>query len=150
MKNLAWPTLLFYIALAACNVVPEVDTGCSAGGSGTSTATTTTTDTTCASIEDCVAHLTPGPCGALACDPLGLVGEPEIQGVPRGCYVQITSKCETPTNIEGPCSADSDCIPLKCFSASCVAGRCSLPAEPKGTPCDAQAACDGAGHCVAN
>lgn len=103
---------------------------------------------TCAVLADCAPYLTPGPCGVLACDPLDLVGEPDVPGVPRGCYVRIAPKCETPENIGGPCSSDSDCPMLKCYATTCVSGLCSAPAEPKGTPCDVGAACDGAGLCV--
>lgn len=103
----------------------------------------------CEVSADCAPYLNPGPCGILACDPTGLLGEPAVPDVPSGCYIRITPKCETPPNIGGPCSATSDCIQIKCYSVTCVEGLCSAPTEPAGTVCDPGMACDGAGRCVA-
>lgn len=105
--------------------------------------------TPCASIADCEPYLHPGPCGALACDAFGLVGEPEVPGVPKGCYVRINPTCETPPNDAGAeCGNASDCPAIRCTTPSCVNSSCQFAPEPMGTPCDQGMACDGAGHCV--
>lgn len=47
----------------------------------------------CATADDCARYLDAGPCGFVACDPFGLVGEPEVHGAPKGCYVAPKGGC---------------------------------------------------------
>jgi hypothetical protein len=101
----------------------------------------------CSSLADCAKYLSPGPCGTLACDESGTLGLPPNPYVPPGCYIRITPACETTSNIGGPCSVDSDCLPIKCYTPTCMDGVCDSPPEPAGTPCDAASVCDGVGHC---
>lgn len=66
----------------------EVVTTLACPDAGSTSTTTASPLPGCTTASDCAAYLSPGPCGSAACDAFGLVGEPNVPGIPKGCYVK--------------------------------------------------------------
>lgn len=79
--------------------------------------------THCAAPEDC--DITPGPCGVVRCDVVGIIGAPPLVGALAGCYVSVATSC-----LALPCSATSNCSVLvnimdcpRCIDGGCKEGN---------------------------
>lgn len=86
--------------MRAAALLMVVSLGCNNGGSAPLP--------TCSGPDDCVPYLTPGPCGFVACDRLGVIGEPDVPDVPHGCYVRI-EPAGTPCDANMACDSAGVC-----------------------------------------